>query len=215
MTLPPPFPTGAFLVPYFLMLAICGIPLFFLELSLGQFSSLGPLAVWKISPLFKGEASGVPKVVWAWGRPGDCPLPFNLPKRRASWRKHSWPQGGHGLRAAPVATPGAGAAMLLIVGLVAIYYNMIIAYVLFYLFASLTSDLPWEHCGNWWNTDLCLEHRGSKDGNGTLPLNLTSTVSPSEEYWRSGRAHTLEGLGRAGMSLSPQGAQCSLPKCSY
>lgn len=76
--------------------------------------------------------------------------------------------------------------MLLIVGLVAIYYNMIIAYVLFYLFASLTSDLPWEHCGNWWNTDLCLEHRGAKDRNGALPLNLTSTVSPSEEYWRSG-----------------------------
>ncbi|KAK2116664.1 Sodium-dependent proline transporter [Saguinus oedipus] len=76
--------------------------------------------------------------------------------------------------------------MLLIVGLVAIYYNMIIAYVLFYLFASLTSDLPWEHCGNWWNTELCLEHRGSKDGNGALPLNLTYTVSPSEEYWRSG-----------------------------
>lgn len=76
--------------------------------------------------------------------------------------------------------------MLLIVGLVAVYYNMIIAYVLFYLLASLTSTLPWEHCGNWWNTDLCLEHRGSTDGNGALPLNLTSTVSPSEEYWRSG-----------------------------
>uniref|UniRef100_A0A8I3WC39 Transporter n=1 Tax=Callithrix jacchus TaxID=9483 RepID=A0A8I3WC39_CALJA len=139
---------GAFLVPYFLMLAICGIPLFFLELSLGQFSSLGPLAVWKISPLFKG----------------------------------------------------AGAAMLLIVGLVAIYYNMIIAYVLFYLFASLTSDLPWEHCGNWWNTELCLEHRGSKDGNGALPLNLTYTVSPSEEYWSRYVLHIQgsQGIGSPG-----------------
>ena len=56
-------------MPYFLMLAICGIPLFFLELSLGQFSSLGPLAVWKISPLFKGEALGA-AMLKAWGRQG-------------------------------------------------------------------------------------------------------------------------------------------------
>ncbi|NXJ16165.1 SC6A7 protein, partial [Odontophorus gujanensis] len=122
---------GAFLVPYFIMLAICGIPIFFMELSLGQFSSLGPLAVWKISPLFKGIGMGT----------------------------------------------------ILIVSLVAIYYNMIIAYVLFYLFASLTSDLPWQHCGNWWNTDLCLDHRVIKAGNTTLPVNISNTVSPSEEYW--------------------------------
>ncbi|XP_044515797.1 sodium-dependent proline transporter [Gracilinanus agilis] len=126
---------GAFLVPYFIMLTICGIPLFFLELSLGQFSSLGPLAVWKISPLFKGV----------------------------------------------------GVAMLIIVSLVAIYYNMIIAYVLFYLFASLTSDLPWQHCGNWWNTELCLDHHAMREANATTAINLSNTVSPSEEYWRSGQ----------------------------
>lgn len=128
----------------------------------------------------------------------------------ASGGHTAWPAGGLDLRAAPTPPPpGAGAAMLLIVGLVAIYYNMIIAYVLFYLFASLTSNLPWEHCGNWWNTDLCLEHRGSKDGNGALPLNLTSTVSPSEEYWRSGRCGPLGAGSREGarMGRRPPGAR--------
>lgn len=45
---------GAFLIPYTIMLFTCAIPVLFMELSIGQFASEGPITVWKISPLFKG-----------------------------------------------------------------------------------------------------------------------------------------------------------------
>ena len=45
---------GTFLIPYAVMLVIAGIPLFFFELSFGQFASQGPVTVWSVSPLFAG-----------------------------------------------------------------------------------------------------------------------------------------------------------------
>ncbi|XP_035774254.1 sodium- and chloride-dependent glycine transporter 2-like [Anopheles albimanus] len=50
---------GAFLVPYLLMLALCGIPLFFLEVCLGQFSGTGCVTVFKIVPLLKGAGIAI------------------------------------------------------------------------------------------------------------------------------------------------------------
>ncbi|KAK6994030.1 sodium- and chloride-dependent glycine transporter 2 [Biomphalaria glabrata] len=45
---------GAFLFPYLLMMVMIGLPLFYLEAALGQFTSCGATTCWQFAPLFKG-----------------------------------------------------------------------------------------------------------------------------------------------------------------
>ncbi|CAF2737142.1 unnamed protein product [Rotaria sp. Silwood2] len=45
---------GVFLIPYIIFLFLLGIPLFYLEVNLGQFTSLGPVQCWRMAPIFKG-----------------------------------------------------------------------------------------------------------------------------------------------------------------
>ena len=49
---------------------------------------------------------------------------------------------------------GIGFGQLILNCMIAIYYNMIIAWGIFYLFASFINitDLPWGDCNNYWNT---------------------------------------------------------------
>lgn len=48
--------TGAFLVPYCIMLVVGGIPLFYMELALGQFNRKGAITCWgRLVPLLKGK----------------------------------------------------------------------------------------------------------------------------------------------------------------
>ncbi|XP_075181541.1 sodium-dependent noradrenaline transporter [Anomaloglossus baeobatrachus] len=50
-----------------------------------------------------------------------------------------------------------GYTVILIALYVGFYYNVIIAWSLYYLVSSFTSELPWTKCGNPWNTDNCTD----------------------------------------------------------
>ncbi|ESN96006.1 hypothetical protein HELRODRAFT_189063 [Helobdella robusta] len=50
---------------------------------------------------------------------------------------------------------GIGIGYSILNGLVGIYYNVIIAMSIYYMFSSFSSTLPWSHCNNTWNTEFC------------------------------------------------------------
>ncbi|XP_076229236.1 sodium- and chloride-dependent neutral and basic amino acid transporter B(0+) isoform X3 [Nomia melanderi] len=95
---------GAFLLPFIAILIVMGLPIFFLELAIGQYSGLGPTeAFTRMAPAFQGT--------------GYCTLVVIL-----------W---------------------------VLVYYMVIVAWTIFYIFASFMPKLSWAYCDNDFNTNNC------------------------------------------------------------
>lgn len=84
---------------------------------------------------------------------------------------------------------GIGYAMFLMSGLVGVYYNMILAWAMFYLLSSFTTTLPWSSCDNWWNTDACrkFDTKNCTAHNGTVIANGTCILygSVDESEWQT------------------------------
>ncbi|XP_028988182.1 sodium- and chloride-dependent GABA transporter 3-like [Betta splendens] len=142
---------GAFLVPYTLSALVCGIPLFLLESSCGQYTQEGFITYWrKLCPLAEGIGYG-----------------------------------------------------FLIMKLYDFSYVLIEVWALFYLAFSFSSQLPWAHCDNTWNTANCLGLHASSSPN--LTTNQTNVTSAATEFWERrmlGMSSGIEQLGSVRWELA-------------
>ncbi|XP_064466994.1 sodium-dependent neutral amino acid transporter B(0)AT3-like [Ornithodoros turicata] len=112
---------GAFLIPYFIMLAIEGMPVFYMELAIGQRLRKGAIGVWNLVSPYTG---------------------------------------------------GIGIASAVVSFNVALYYNTIIAWCLYYFLQSFQSPLPWAACP----TEAL--------SNGTIIINQEcQKSSPTQYFW--------------------------------
>lgn len=133
-------------------LVFCGIPIFYLEVALGQYVGKGVIKSWAaICPLFGGL----------------------------------------------------GFAMIVITFLISVYYNVIIAWTLYYLFVSFRKTLPWGECGNEWNSNYCKKDRvmDAKVNCTAIGLSVNCTgkyISPEEEYFNGHVLKLSDGIEHPG-----------------
>uniref|UniRef100_A0A8C8JKF7 Transporter n=1 Tax=Oncorhynchus tshawytscha TaxID=74940 RepID=A0A8C8JKF7_ONCTS len=138
---------GAFLIPYTIFLFGGGLPVFFLEVALGQYTSEGGITCWeKLCPIFTGI----------------------------------------------------GYASIVIVSLLNIYYIVILAWGLYYLFQCFQPELPWAKCKNSWNTDRCVEDTIRKNKTLMLAANITNFTSPVTEFWERNVLSISSGIDEIG-----------------
>ncbi|XP_053574795.1 sodium- and chloride-dependent betaine transporter [Bombina bombina] len=89
---------------------------------------------------------------------------------------------------------GIGYASQVIESYLNIYYIVILAWAIFYLFNSFTAELPWATCNHTWNTDNCIDVTRMLE-NQTLSENATS---PVVEFWENRALGLSDGIHNLG-----------------
>ena len=54
---------GAFLIPYLICVIIGGIPLFYLEVAVGQFMGVAGVKAWNLVPIFRGKTHTLKMII--------------------------------------------------------------------------------------------------------------------------------------------------------
>ena len=50
---------GAYLIPYFLLIITGSVPMYYLEIIMGQYTRSGAIKIWDICPMFRGVGIGI------------------------------------------------------------------------------------------------------------------------------------------------------------
>nr|XP_034982801.1 sodium- and chloride-dependent betaine transporter-like isoform X1 [Zootoca vivipara] len=91
---------------------------------------------------------------------------------------------------------GIGYASQVIESFLNVYYIIILAWALFYLFNSFAAVLPWASCSNTWNTALCVDFLNSSSlEDKIMPANATS---PAIEFWERRVLGITDGIHNLG-----------------
>nr|CDS26504.1 sodium and chloride dependent glycine [Hymenolepis microstoma] len=113
---------------------------------------------------------------------------------------------------------GIGYAMVAVSWIMSLYYNVIVAQALLYLFYSFTRELPWSHCNNTWNhpptyangtirenitfaSPICVDQTRNLTEmfpNRTMPENMTFT-SPAEDFFYNHVVRKSGGIDEMGL----------------
>ncbi|KAL3112743.1 hypothetical protein niasHT_019717 [Heterodera trifolii] len=125
---------GAFLIPYMIMMVVEGVPLFLIELGIGQRLRTGSVGVWNAIHPHLG---------------------------------------------------GVGVAATVVSYFVALYYNVILTWVIYYLFQSFRFELPWSSCPTL--------------SDGITPvLECANSTSPTNYFWNRQAIDTTDSIGDFG-----------------
>ncbi|XP_075247380.1 sodium- and chloride-dependent glycine transporter 2-like [Convolutriloba macropyga] len=115
---------------------------------------------------------------------------------------------------------GIGYSMYILNFLGAIYYNVVLGWVIYYLVNSFTTQLPWDGCDHYWNSDRCnqpVKQCSEQDGvmdDKVCRYNFTaremfiqqdnSWISSAEEFWVNKALSRSPGIDEMGSFLLPQ-----------
>lgn len=99
---------------------LCGVPMLFMELAVGQYTGRGPIgAIGQLCPLFKG-----------------IQLKFD---GNSTFQFKNWYVNF---------SVGVGMASVVVSFLMSTYYSVIIAYAIYYFFSAFRPEIPWLDCAH-------------------------------------------------------------------